>query len=228
VHTTAVNAIHEKVQNIHQTLESFPINNDFRGRRGLGSYIGSFIGSTFGLETEQSASDIRETLVKLEKSVYTASQAWTTGTGKYATLLHAQQEKMSHLSKIVTDHEQSITAMYDGFNKQLRNFEMFERTTALTMRKINDYVMAIMDAESLKTSLDTLLNANLSPHLLPISQLQESLDALQQHLNTENLSLSLIYPRAFHYYRDSNFLMSRVNSTLLISVIVPLTNIKYL
>jgi len=135
---------------------------------------------------------------------------------------------MSHLSKIVKDHEESITTIYNGFYKQLRNFEMFERTAALTMRKINDYVMSIIDAESLKTSLDTLLNANLSPHLLPIHQLQESLDTLQQHLSAENLSLSVIYPRAFHYYRNSNFLLSRVNSTLLISVIVPLTTLPTL
>ena len=220
------NGTRHQLSRLYELLTEFRTtdnDNNTRNTRSLLPVVGTLLGSLFGISTDQQMEHMQKVMDHVKKVTLRAAAALDSSSGKISKIVEAQDSRIDHLAGILT-HEANMTAtLYREMNMVLVNFDLTIPIISTGMAHITDYIRSTQIASELIDGLDDLLKGRLSHDLIPREVLAAELKALENELNG---SLYLCQTDPGFYYLHGDIKLFRVNSTLIVTLKVPLSMYK--
>ena len=106
IRTRAANYLRRELNYIYDVFYRFPAEPS--RKRG---FFTNFLSSITGLETKEHVDELKKMIVKVEKSILSATEAWKTGSSHFTAAIKLEKSRVDNLQYLLEIHKQSITTL---------------------------------------------------------------------------------------------------------------------
>ena len=218
VRSQAQRYLQHQVRRVHEVVFDLPLNVR-RGRRG---FLTDVLSKVTGLASQDQLQAVRDILEQIETGIYRATQMWGDGSKNLVAAFQLQQRRMNNVF--------SILGMY---RKTMRRLEVeliktkYDRSGNTLFKKVftllSDTIFQVAEVDSLYTAVQFLMTGRIPHFILPHDVLMDSLEQVQNHLESTEPHMSLCRQDHAYYYLEAPFKTFRAGNTLVIIIDAPVT-----
>ena len=198
-----------------------------RSKRALLPFIGRFSRTLFGTATVDDVNILAQHMNALNIRTHAISEALVQH-GKHLSSFMAQaSRRMDNLLNGIQENHvaiQYVTTQIRNTAKSLQ--ETYDDMTALLLRQLRVSNTINHELDELKIAIVNLANGKLSPLLLPLDTLQNTLNDIQNILATKYTGFFVSINSAAQMYHDAKFIYTRKQSVLYLTLKVPISYSK--
>jgi len=218
IRTRAANYLRRELNYIYDVFYRFPAEPS--RKRG---FFTNVLNSITGLETKEHVNELKKMMVKVEKGILSATEAWKTGSSHFTAAIKLEKSRVDNLQYLLEIHKQSITTPQSSILETYRERNNMVRIMSLIIDSLTNLTLQISELDTILTATELLSKKQL-PHV-PINHtmLWQSLIYLQSHLNDVRTNLKLVHTDSAYYYKQAEFHVFRYKKQLIIRLHVLLT-----
>ena len=198
-----------------------------RSRRSLLPFIGQFSKTLFGTATIEDVNVLAKHMNAMNQRSRKMASILAQHENDLSSFITKSNERMDNLMKGVQENNLAITYVQSQLQRSTRNLEnMFQEMTSLLTQQVQTSNHINHALDELKLGVTNLVNGKLSPLLLPQSVLNSTFINIQNILNAKFPGFYLTKASPASIYSSSNFLYTRNESSLFITVKLPVSHFK--
>jgi len=170
---------------IYDVLEDY--KPESRGKRGLWTTAWQ---AFTGLASEGDLQRLAEILLRVEKGVKVAADAWTSGTSHFTAAVMAERTRVNSIQRLMTMERESIRVIQRQIAQTMRQSDAYNVMLSLMLKEyIGPMILEVADIDDLYLSLQILNNGRLAHKFVSHKKLREGLDTLNQWLTLRHHKL---------------------------------------
>ena len=198
-----------------------------RRTRGLGSWIGSGLASTFGLATDADMSEVQSLMMQVLDGTQKAIETWHQGQNLITRVTQLTDERFVNMEKLLNMTKQSLLEEADRIETLRAQSQGMAMILATIIEEVHLGIRHVQECEALYLAIQQLAEGHLSHHLVPVNLLKMSLYNMRNALQSNSPNTKLVYNTAQYYYtaaRVGGVVHSyQGRETLFIIIQVPIT-----
>ena len=192
-------------------------------KRGLGSWLGSGISWTFGLAQQSDVDALKHSVRHVAHNIDVALNSWQKLEGDMKSYTVLNNERVTNLANAMNDTQIVVSLLEHQISRSRSEFSAMQPVVDAIVRKLISYISFEDDFIMLYTALSDLLHSRLSPILVPHEMLQHVLNNVRDDLYAINPRYRLLRHMASDYYRMSDFLLTKHDHRLYVTLRLPIT-----
>lgn len=198
-----------------------------RSRRSLLPFIGKFSKTLFGTATVDDVNVLAGHINALNRKTQTLTDALVQH-GKHLSSFMAQSNKrMDNLLEGVKQNHIAIQYIDAQLHQNAKTVqETFTYMTSILVKQMETSNTLNHELDELKLAVVDLANGKLSPLIIPLDVLQSTLNNVQSILSQNYSGFFVTVKSASELYHSSNFLYTRNNSMLYLTLKIPISYSK--
>ena len=198
-----------------------------RSRRSLLPFIGQFSKTLFGTATIDDINVLARHMNAMTKRTRQMASILAQHENDLSSFVTKSNKRMDNLMKGIKDNNLAINYVQAQVQRATTNLEhMFQEMNSLLSQQIQTSTHINHELDELKLGVTNLVNGRLSPLILPQSVLESTFIDIQNILNTKFPGFYLTRVSSASVYSSSNFLYARNDTSLFITVKLPVSHFK--
>ena len=232
VHTlNSINNHHLSQQNhllqmTRQIVQANPVTQVPRSRskRAILPFIGSLSHTLFGTATSKEVERLKSHIMSLEDREVTMASTFEKYSDDLSSFMTITNDRLSSFTDNIEDNHNAILKMTGLFSNIAHTVE---DNLKFSVHLIKDIYLAMALQENLLEfvhGIESLINLELSPFLIPISNMKTIIDHINSQLRNSHSDLYIKDMSAHEIYSDPKFHWTFTNSSIFITHYFPLTS----
>ena len=171
-----------------------------RRTRGLGSWIGSGLASTFGLATDADLSELQSLMMQVLDGTQKAIETWHQGQNLVTRVTQLTNERFANMDRLLNMTRESLLTEADRIEELRTQSQSIAMILATVIEEIHLGLRHVQECEALYLAIQQLADGHLSHHLVPVNLLKMSLYNMRNALRTNSPHTKLVYNTVHYYY----------------------------
>ena len=189
--------------------------------------LGSALRTIAGTATTSDLDDIKRMFNGLRSSQADAYTQWSHTEGEITSLTHTYHAGMSALEDLVREQRQTSIHTYRRLTNQINELNSLSAVIPEVIDRVSQFSVALVQTSSLSTALHDAVNGRLSTFLVGRITMSRAMRDIASHLRSINPRLHLSYQHTAEAYQATDFILSRVDRIVYITVKFPVTPLHH-
>lgn len=202
---------------LHDTLPTENINQ----RRGLLDFIGGLSQSLFGTALDSDVQRNRAMIQQLQKATLTAVDTVAIHADKLASFMQLSNSRFDKFTKLVETQQQEFSTLVSQYRQQFSDTQTAQMLIAQALNRMVDFTLNIEHINSFEQAILFLSHGYLTPEIVPVSVIQETLNILQATLDQIHSPFNLVRIRPEDVYSSRDFHLWIEDKVLFITLRFP-------
>jgi hypothetical protein len=216
------NYLNHLIHDVQQMVPEVKTESN-RTARGLCNACGWLVGQVTGLATSSDLERAMESVRSVGKVNAEALREFQKTSAQLASYEEASTGRFKALQQIVEAQRVSYVEMYNRFQENALKFNQTHAALTATLSHLVDFIEEVNDLNILRSALFNVQHGELTPDLIPVQRVTNTINKIRQHLRHNHIPLRLIRTSPNQVYSSKDFFAWRVNTTVYISIKFPLS-----
>ena len=195
-----------------------------RSKRALLPFIGSLSHTLFGTATSKEVNRLKEHILSLENKEITMASQFEKHSKDLSSFMSLTNDRLSSFKTHIADNHEAIIKVTHLFSKTTHTNEV---NLKFTMHIVKNIYLSMALQENLLQfvlGMQALINHNLSPLLIPITDMKSTILNINARLRKSNSELFVRDMSSHELYSDPKFHWTFTKSSLYITYYFPLSS----
>ena len=187
--------------------------------------IGRFLKTSIGTATESDIANLRKAIDELRRNNIMAYDQFAKTEDTIASTMHLANRRMDALQQLVNDQRRSGLERYKQLSNSLDDLYSFSSIVPVALTRITRYAHSLVQVYGLRTAISDALHARLSTYIISFSHMAAAMHRMNLELGRIHPSFRLAHATVAEAFQITDFIVSRVNRDIYITIKFPVTTI---
>jgi len=202
---------------LHDTLPTKNINQ----RRGFLDFIGGLSQSLFGTALDSDVQRNKAMIQQLQKASLGALDAVAVHADKLASFMQLSNSRFDKFTKLIETQQQEFSTLVSQYRQQFSDTQTAQILLAQALNRMVDFTLNLEHINSFEQAILFLSHGYLTPEIVPVSVIQETLNILDQTLDQIHSPFNLVRIRPEDVYSSRDFSLWIEDKILFITLRFP-------
>ena len=222
-HLLAIHRLDVIIQQIDKMLPKFNLRPSNRRARFILDWIGNWVGGLFGFASSDELHKLEKVVVKLADDNTKIVDVWQREAEHIASYMRLNNNKLSLLTNTLNIQQHAINQLSTVIQGEAMQILTVVRALTDTITNLTHFSILQNEMIDFKDAIQELCNGILSPKLVSPDLLERTIKEISDHLRFSRPGHFLAHRKVNDYYTKHNFIFTRKDDFLFISVPFPVT-----
>ena len=223
----------ETDQSIKDTVNNIKLlipehrNNQTRSRshRSVLPVIGDISSSVFGTATERDVKHLRKHLINMYQQNQRMSKTFQQQENNLASYMTAVDDRISNAMHGIEENHKLFHNITEEMQITLEStMHVWSKLSDVTLQYIKNTQQLELRMQQIAVGVQEIINGKLSPFLIPVSTINETLNHLKDLLNTKYPEFHIVNTNMNYYYETLTVNTVRSGNTIFITISIPISS----
>lgn len=220
--------LNNTLETVHKLVPHASFVHNSRTKRALLNFIGKFSKTLFGTATVDDVNVLAKHINALTKRTKNLGDALVQHNQHLSSFMQSANQRMDNLMQGIKENNIAIHYVTTQLKRSESSLQRtFQDMTAVLVHQLQNANALNHQLDELKLGILDLANGRLSPLIIPLDTLQSTLNNVQSILSKKYPGFYVATIAAAEMYQNSNFLYTRNDSVLYVTVKIPITNSEH-